>query len=147
MRPARASILLVGEVQNTPFSPQFHGTFFSVLQGGQNTSPFYLFSYYCIFSSTCITLYPFYTTAFCFLLSPIPCLFTISIPYVTQLPFAQKVLLSILLSFCPLIITSSTPYQSSYFPLHCPSFHAYDCSSWRQSLYPTMLLYLLPYSS
>jgi len=53
---------------------------------------------------------------------------------------------SILLSLCPFIVASSIFYQGYDFPPCYPPLHAHDCSSWRQPLFPTIPLYLLPYS-
>ena len=63
---------------------------------------FHFFSNHCIFSSTCATLHPLCSSAFCFSVSPILCFFAFSTPHSTPLLFTQELLPLVLLCFCPL---------------------------------------------
>ena len=96
-------------------------------------------------SPTCAALHSFCSTTLCFFIYSVPCLFVAPIPHVAQLPFAQKILSLVFLSFCFFVVTSSTLYKGHYFLLcHLP-FHAHHCSSWGQSSHSTVSLHLLPY--
>ena len=106
---------------------------------------FHFLPYYYVFTSTCVALYPFCSSALHFSVSPVPCFLTASAPYVVQLHLSQEPLFLIFLSLCPLIITSPTLYKHYHFSGCCPPLHIHCHSSWRQPPCPAMLLHLLPH--